>query len=80
MYHRSDKDKRVAEKRARDAAKKRLYRARLTDAEAKVIRDREAAARRQKRAAQSPAQAAEAKARDAERKARARKPGQGEFV
>ena len=70
--HRSDKDKRAAEKRARDAAKKRAYRARLTDAEAKVIRDREAAARRQQRAAQSPAQAADARAAHATVEARRR--------
>ena len=70
--HRSDKDKRAAEKRARDAAKKRAYRARLTDAEAKVIRDREAAARRQQRAAQSPAQVAEARAAHAAVEARRR--------
>ena len=70
--HRSDKDKRAAEKRARDAAKKRAYRARLTDAEAKVIRDREAAARRQQRAAQSPEQAADAKAAHAAVQARRR--------
>jgi hypothetical protein len=70
--HRSDKDKRAAEKRARDAAKKRAYRARLTDAEAKVIRDREAAARRQQRAAQSPAQAAAARAAHAAVEARRR--------
>ncbi len=59
--HRSEKEKqkemRAAEKRARNAAKKRAYRAQLTDAKAKVIREREAAARRQKRAAESPAQA-----------------------